>query len=187
MNSQHGTRTAHAPQNQDLSLSNDGRNQLIRREAIIRHYYNDAVHNCTYGVGTLAHLGPCTSQELLTPVSDDQLATGLQHGIGIAERAVRRNVRGHILTQQQFDALVSFTYNVGAGGARHVLRQVNTGHLSNAAGTMTRYSHATVYGPNGQPERDANGHIITRVLPGLVSRRVEESAPFRAHPHVQHP
>jgi hypothetical protein len=36
-----------------------------------------------------------------------------------------------------------------------------------------------VRGPNGQPQRDANGHIITRVLPGLVHRRHEESIPFR--------
>src|SRR5712691_392610 len=68
-------------------------------------------------------------------------------------------------------ALVSFTYNVGPGGARSVLRQVNAGRLQAAAETMRQYIHATERGPDGQPLRDENGNIITRVQPGLVNRR----------------
>src|ERR1700737_2015330 len=96
-------RHPHSPANQNLSLSNHGRNELVRREGLIRHYYNDSANNCTYGVGTLAHLGPCTPQELHTPVSNEQLVTSLQHGINIAESAVRRNVTRQHLSQQQFD------------------------------------------------------------------------------------
>jgi lysozyme len=175
-----------SPANQNLSLSDHGRVELVRREGLIRHYYNDAVNNCTYGVGTLAHSGPCTPQELQTPISNDQLATSLQQGINIAESAVRRRVTRQQLTQQQFDALVSFTYNVGAGGANHVLHQINAGQIAGAAHTMTGYTHATVYGPDRQPLRDRTGRIVTRVLPGLVTRRHEESAAFRPQHDVNH-
>jgi len=110
----------------------------------------------------------------------------MQESVEIAENAVRRNITRHQLTQAQFDALVSFTYNVGAGGARNVLRQVNAGNFqaaAAAAASMQQYIHATVYGPDGQPQRDENGHIVTRALPGLVNRRRHESAPFtRAAP-----
>jgi lysozyme len=165
--------------NQYLSLSHNGRNHLMRREGVVAHYYNDDANNCTYGVGTLAHLGPCTPAELQTPVSNQDVVTNLNQGIDVAANAVRQSVTNRHLTREQFDALVSFTYNVGAGGARNVLRQVNDGDLDRAVHTMQQFTHATVRGPNGQPQRDANGHIITRVLPGLVHRRHEESIPFR--------
>lgn len=159
-------------------MSHNGRIQLVQHEGIVRHYYNDAAQNCTYGIGTLVHTGACTAQELRTRVSNSQIGATLQQGIHVAERAVRRNVSHHQLTQAQFDALVSFTYNVGAGGARDVLRQVDSGNLNAAGDMMRRYVHATVHQPDGQPlYRD--GHIVTQTLPGLVRRRMDESAPFR--------
>ena len=164
--------------NQDLSTSAQGRTQLIQHEGVIRHYYNDSVHNCTFGVGTLAHLGVCSATERHTPVPDDLMATSLQQGITTAENIVKRTVTRTNLTQQQFDALVSFTYNLGPGGAHRVLRLVNSGHFAEAAQTMMQYTHATVRGANGRPKRDKTGHKITQVLRGLVTRRAAESAPF---------
>lgn len=174
--------STHKSANQNLSLSEPGQAALMRREGVIRHYYNDAVDNCTYGVGTLAHLGACSPQEMHAHVSNHQILAGMQRGIDAAEDAVRREVAHHPLTQAQFDALVSFTYNLGAGGARNVLREVDAGDLNGAANLMMRYVHATVYGKDRKPKRDKQGHIITRVLAGLVTRRHEESAPLRHHP-----
>jgi lysozyme len=167
------------PANQNLSLSDAGRNELVRREGVVLHYYNDPANNCTYGAGTLAHQGPCTPQELQTDVNDQDVVTHLNQGIATAQNAVRRNVRDRNLTQEQFDALVSFTYNVGAGGARNVLRQVNDGSDDQAAHTMLQFTHATVRGADGQPLRDADGNVVTRELPGLLHRRHEEIVPFR--------
>ncbi len=64
---------------------------------------------------------------------------------------------------------------------KSVLRQVNAGRLQAAAETMRQYIHATVRGLDGQPQRDENGNIITRVQTGLVNRRRAESAPFTPH------
>ena len=166
--------------NETDALSSDGRTSLIQREGLVRYYYNDTVNNCTYGVGTLAHLGPCTGQELHTHLTDDQLGAGLQHGIDRAESVVRQNVTQQNLTQPQFDALVSFVYNVGSRGAHQVLRQVNAGHLDGAAQEMSLHVHATVRGPDRRPLRDAHGRVIKRILHGLVRRRAEETGPFRA-------
>ena len=103
----------------------------------------------------------------------------MQAGVSVAENAIRKNITDRTLTQQQFDALVSFTYNVGAGGAREVLRLVDLGWFNQAAQTMMLYVHAAVYGKNRKQLRDKRGQIIMRVLPALVTRRQEESAPFR--------
>jgi hypothetical protein len=57
---------------------------------------------------------------------------------------------------------------------------VNDGHLRQAARTMRQYVHATLRGRDGQPVRDRNGRVVTRILSGLVRRRRAESAPFEA-------
>ena len=173
-------------QTQDLSLSPAGRNQLMQREGVVHHYYDDTVHNCTYGAGTLAHLGPCTPAELHRPVTNAQILSGMQNGIRVAEAAVRRNVTRQHLTQAQFDALVSFAYNVGGAGGRGVFHEVNAGHLQQAARTIRQYVHATVRGRDGHALRDRNGRVVTRILHGLVRRRRAESAPFEAI-HQAHP
>jgi lysozyme len=165
--------------NRNLKLSDQGKNDLMRHEGVIHHYYNDSVHNCTYGAGTLVHLGPCAEAEMHTTVTPTMIVKGMQGGVDSAQTAVYRSVTHYQLTQDQFDALVSFTYNVGGGGARSVFQLVDQGKLAAAADKMMEFVNATVYGPDRKPLRDQNGKIITRVLPGLVRRRREESAPFR--------
>lgn len=176
--SKHSHKKSLPSANENLSMSSQGRTQLILHEGVKRHYYNDAVNNCTFGVGTLAHLGVCSAKEKQTPVPEDLMATSLQRGISDAENIVKRSVKQQVLTQQQFDALVSFTYNLGPGGAHQVLRQVNSGHFTDAAQRMMQYIHATVRGPGGRAKLDKTGHKITQVLRGLVRRRAAESAPF---------
>jgi lysozyme len=165
--------------NQSLKLSAQGQTELMRREGVIHHYYNDSVHNCTYGAGTLVHLGPCAEAEIHTVVTDTMIVKGMGAGIDKAEDAIYRNVMHQQLTQAQFDALVSFTYNVGGGGARGVFLLIDQGKMADAANAMMKYVHATVYGKDRKPLRDRNGKIITRVLAGLVRRRRKESEPFR--------
>lgn len=164
-------------------LSAAGRAALIRHEGIRRNYYNDPVGNCTFGAGTMIQPPRrCTAEELRTRVTDERINESLQNGIDQATRAVRAAVTNQRLTQQQFDALVSFTYNLGAGGARSVLQQVNNGDLVGARESMLRYTRATQRNADGTPQRDANGNIITRELPGLVRRRRDEAAPFPPRP-----
>lgn len=78
------------------------------------------------------------------------------------ERIVERQVQVP-LNQGQFDALVSFTYNVGGGNFTKstLLRKLNAGDTAGAAEQFSRWVHAG-----------------GKVLPGLVTRRAAERALF---------
>ena len=84
-----------------------------------------------------------------------------------AEGGVIRMVRVQKLPQDQFDALVSLTYNAGVHGSRNVHTPVDTGRLAEAARQIRTMTSARVNGRSA-------------VARGLISRRAEESAPFNA-------
>jgi GH24 family phage-related lysozyme (muramidase) len=150
------------------------------REGAIMHYYNDIANNCTYGIGTLAHAGPCTPREMATPVTVAAVNMQLAAKIGVAESAVRRAVTRSNLTQAQFDALVSYTYNVGAHGALPVLQAANDG---DDAQVVRRMEQAVYVHP-----RDAQGRRLpAHLVPGLVNRRRDEAAPFRLRSQGRQP
>jgi len=130
--------------NLELTISTEGRRALRQREGL-RGYYE-------------------TSRPDMTP---DQVEAAFDMSVRSAERAVQRQVSHHPLTQAQFDALVSYTLNLGAGGAMLVLRRIDAGDLDGAADAMLRNISAPVEG---------------RLVPhtALAARRKEESAPFRA-------
>ncbi len=130
--------------NHALTISTEGRRALRQREGL-RGYYE-------------------VSRPGMTP---DQVEAAFDLSVRSAERAVQRQVSHHPLTQAQFDALVSYTFNLGAGGAMLVLRRIDAGDLDGAADAMLRNINASIDG---------------RQIPhaGLVARRKEESAPFRA-------
>ena len=79
-----------------------------------------------------------------------------------AEDAVTRLVVTQ-LSQKGFDALVSFTYNVGINAFRNstLLRKLNLGKVEEAAEEFSRWNKAR-----------------GKVLPGLVKRRAQEKEMF---------
>lgn len=180
-----GQNNNNQPANAGRQVDRDGLQQLQRHEGARMQYYNDAAGNCTYGVGTLAHHGHCTEEELQREVTQEQVETALRDRVADAERAVRRAVPDQPLTQEQFNGLAGFVYNVGATRARHVLRTVNRGELDRAADQMQNYIRATLRDADGRPVRDENGIVQMRVLPGLVRRRQDESAPLRTEQPTQ--
>lgn len=129
--------------------------------------YNDAAGHCTVGYGHLVHRGSCNGSE----------PEEFRHPGGIArERALEllradadyaaRAVNGLVtvaLSQAQYDALVSFTFNLGEGALRNstLLRELNAGRYDAVPREMNRWTRA-----GGQ------------VLPGLVRRRAAEGALF---------
>lgn len=85
-----------------------------------------------------------------------------------AEQAVMRLVRV-ALTRAQFDALVSFVFNVGAGNFRRstLLRRVNDGHFHAVPNELMKWTKVRV---DGNPVQ----------LRGLVLRRAAEARLFDA-------
>lgn len=158
--------------NERIKMSAAGISALRKREGAIFHYYNDAANNCTYGVGALAHYGPCVSEELKRSVTVAEVDEQLTAKVWDAAQAVRRQVRRNELSQEQFDALVSFTFNVGASGARSTLSAADSGADKEVAALIMK--HVYVH------PRDSDGRKLPPIrLQGLVYRRKEEAAPFQ--------
>lgn len=157
--------------NETLHMNADGITALRQREGVALRYYNDIANNCTFGVGVLAHLGPCTAEELQRPVTAQQVNSQLAMRVQAAEQAVRRQVNQQTLTQEQFNSLVSYVYNAGATGARAALNAANRG--VNEDVVMHMNSNVYIH------PRDAKGRRLpAKRIQGLVNRRREEAAPF---------
>ena len=95
-------------------------------------------------------------------ITKEQAETVLMDDLKIFEFSVNNLVKVRI-TQNQFDALVSFTFNLGAGNLRRsdLLKYVNKSNFLPAAAEFTKWVMA-----NGE------------VLPGLKARRQREIALF---------
>ena len=92
----------------------------------------------------------------------EQAQTWLEQDIQAAADAVNRLVKIS-LKQSEFDALVDFVFNLGAGAfARStMLKDINAGHLAAAALQFPLWDH-----------------VAGRVLAGLLHRRLAEEAEF---------
>lgn len=129
--------------------------------------YLDPVGIWTIGYGSIEHL------DLNRPILDGDIITRekaerwLQ--IEVVEKAedVERLCKVQ-LKQCMFDALVSFTYNIGIGafGESTLLRELNKGNYEGAARELDRWVHG-----------EDNG--TKRPLLGLIDRRNDEETLFR--------
>jgi GH24 family phage-related lysozyme (muramidase) len=105
---------------QPTQISQDGAEFIARFESFVPNLYNDSEGHCTVGYGHLVHLQNCNFVEasekpFLNGISE---AEGLQYfrsDLAIYEQAVNRSVTVP-LAQNQYDALVSFAFNVGPNG-----------------------------------------------------------------------
>lgn len=97
-------------------------------------------------------------------ISREEADARLREDVHSAEQCVNRST-DVILTQNQFDALVSFVFNVGckAFQGSTLLRKLNAGDVDGAANEFQRWNKGG-----------------GKVLPGLVVRRKSEEETFRA-------
>lgn len=116
---------------------------------------------CSAGVLTIGygHTGGVKEGDLITEQKAEQL---LQDDLKKFENGVLRLVRVP-LTQNQFDALVSFAFNLGVGnlGKSTLLKMLNDRDYKGAAGQFIRWNKAA-----------------GKELDGLTRRRIAESELF---------
>lgn len=155
-----------------MFMSQPARLVMRNTEKKVMKYYDDGGRtgrgNCTWGVGIKAHNGPCTKAELERVVTSTDVEREFATRLRVAERGVGANVEVE-LTQAQFDALVSLTFNVGVRGASKVYNLLNEGDFEGAARYIASMTTA---------KQKRKGKYVRVTLNGLVSRRAEESAPF---------
>jgi lysozyme len=141
---------------QDLRVSDNGRMMVAKFEGCRLKAYQDVVGVWTIGYGQTKNVtkGMVWTQQ---QANDDLLATLTEFGKQVASL-----VRVPIY-QNQFDALVSFTYNVGVGNFKTstLLRKVNACDFAGAHDEFVKWNKA-------------GGKVIT----GLTRRRLAEAAVF---------
>jgi lysozyme len=117
-----------------LKLSPDGAERLSEREGVRRKAYLDTKGIPTIGIG---HTGPEVKLGLVW--SMEKVMETFKRDVRWAEDAV--NSCTYPLKQNQFDALVSFVFNVGATAFhRSTLKKlVNLGNLPEAAKQFDRW------------------------------------------------
>jgi len=151
------------------SLSQAGVNFIARHEAFRAQLYDDAAGHATVGYGHLVHRGRvgtnAAAEAPYTRGLTQQDATRLlQQDAATHVTAVNAAVRVP-LSQNQLDALVSFSFNVGAGAMRGsgLVRVINGGQFT-AQQIQVEFSRWV--------------HADGRVLQGLVNRRRDEANLF---------
>ncbi|TAG59020.1 MAG: hypothetical protein EAZ28_13075 [Oscillatoriales cyanobacterium] len=155
-----------SPGTSPSTVSEAGLRFIAGHEGIRLKLYNDPAGHCTIGVGHLVHLGNCNGSEpaeFRGGISEQRAYELLRADVNTAVKAVKSLVKVP-LNQQQFDALVSFTFNLGAGSLQQsdLLKRLNAGEYSAVPTELNRW----VYGGGVK-------------LPGLVRRRNEEGILFR--------
>ena len=157
--------TAFAAVTAEQTLSEAGVRFIAGFEGFSSRLYNDPGGHCTIGYGHLVHHGRCDGNEpedFKQGISQERGLELLGQDADVAERAINQKVQVP-LTQYQFDALVSFVFNVGAGafGGSTLLRRLNQGEYKAVPAELMRWVNS-----GGRP------------LPGLVRRRKAEGVLF---------
>lgn len=121
----------------DMKTSQIGVDKLKAREGFSAKPYKDANG---FSIGFGHFILPADGAQYNAGISQSVAEQLLKQDLAKAEHAVNAYVKT-ALTQFEFDALVSFTYNVGVGGlaASQVLRDINAGNKNIAASKFSRF------------------------------------------------
>ncbi len=154
-----------APGRAPAMLSEKGAAFIAQFEGFRPKLYNDPVGHCTIGCGHLVHLGPINGTEpakFKKGITKAQALQLLRQDAKAAAAAVKASVKVP-LTQQQFDALVSFTFNEGVGAfeGSTLLKKLNAKQYDAVPNELAKWNNAS-----------------GKVFEGLVRRREAEALLF---------
>jgi len=147
-----------------MKISDKGLELIKEFEGFMSRPYLDQALIPTIGYGTTHYHN--RGVELTDPSISEHTATYLLRSQvdAIYGKAVNHYVQV-AMTQNEFDALVSFTYNLGVGSLKNstLLRKFNHGKIKDADREFAKWTHV-----NGKVNR------------GLVARRQKEAELFLA-------
>lgn len=135
---------------------------------LICHFegFSPVIYICPAGYPTIGYghlITEANKEQFLDGVDEDEALELLRADVGKAERAVLRLIAVP-LTQGQFDALVSFTFNLGSGALQRstLRRKVNREEHDDVPAELMKWVWAG-----------------GRKLKGLVKRRASEARYYR--------
>jgi GH24 family phage-related lysozyme (muramidase) len=148
-------------------FSNQGVEFVKSWEGFSATLYNDQAGHCTIGYGELVHYGPCNGTEpaeFRAGITEARATQLLRDQADLRFVPAVRQLVIVPLRQHQFDAIVSFVYNIGVNGFSRsgVLLALNTRRFVDAQNEILRWNRA--------------GGVVS---PGLANRRAAEVRLFR--------
>ncbi|KAL8799524.1 MAG: hypothetical protein Q9182_005833 [Xanthomendoza sp. 2 TL-2023] len=146
-------------------LSAKGVDFIAGFEGFRANFYNDAAFAMRQGVRTIGYGHACQTAgecDFPAPITEARGKELLNSDADDFEDCVNSKVTVP-LTQNQFDALVSFAFNLGCGNLANIATKLNAKDFAGATASMKQYTHA-----GGQ------------VLQGLVRRRNAEVELFNS-------
>lgn len=151
--------------NNNFRISDAGVDFIKQFEGFNPNLYNDAAGHCTIGYGKLVHSGNCNgseSEEFKAGISKERGTELLKEEVDQLQSLIN-GVKVQ-LNQSQFDALTSFTFNVGRGAFSKstLLRKLNDGDYAAVPGELKKWVKAG-----------------GKTLQGLVKRRDAEADLFQ--------
>jgi lysozyme len=99
-----------------MKISQQGLDLIKHFEGLVLHPYLDVVHVPTIGYGSTMYRNGSKVKIGDPPISQAYAEELLAWEVAMKELAVQKALGGYTVNQNQFDAIVSFAYNVGVGG-----------------------------------------------------------------------
>ena len=167
------------PLNPEMSLSPEGSNFITSFEGFRSIPYADGFDddgNQKYAVGYGTQTWKGQKVTATYPMASDVTATSAEvEMVKHLEKSVYPYIKNHVtvdLSQMQFDAVVSYTYNVGAGnsvaGDTQFIAKLNAGNYEGASKEIDIISMS-------------QGNNTWKVVEGLMTRRAKEQRLFSGH------
>lgn len=148
-------------------ISNNGLKFIADHEGMILNLYNDPANHATIGVGHLVHHGSINGsepEEFKCGITKERAMEILRSDVITAENTVNKLVKVS-LNQNQFDALVSFVFNIGETqfSSSTLLVKLNNKDYQAVPSELNRWVHGD-----------------GKKLPGLINRRRDEGNLFQS-------
>ena len=147
-------------------ITDNGLKFIAEHEGMILNLYNDPANHATIGVGHLVHHGAINGsepEEFKRGISKERAMEILRCDVITAENTVNKLVKVP-LNQNQFDALVSFVFNIGETqfSSSTLLAKLNNKDYNCVPSELNRWVHGD-----------------GKKLPGLINRRRNEGNLFK--------
>jgi type VI secretion system secreted protein VgrG len=162
--------------NKTLKTNSEGLKLVRKSEGFFSKPYIDPVGIPTIGYGTIKYPDGRSVTMKDPAITEAQAEAFLRHEAKEKEDAVKKMVKVP-LNENQFSALVSFSYNVGTGALQNstLLKKLNSGDYDGAADEFGKWNKGTVTNKKtGKKEKVE--------LKGLTTRRAAEKKLFETPP-----